>query len=340
MQSGKTPPSVELLSLITGHWKAQALYVAAKLKIADALRDGPMSPPAIAAAAGVHPGSLYRLLRALASLGVFAERSDGRFELTPAADLLRVDNPASMRSLAMSMGGPRYRAWEAVLYSVTTGKSAFEHVYGEPFFEHLAKDPEASLVFNDAMSSHSRMAQSAVAASYDFSPFSTIVDVGGGDGTLLELILKQNPGARGVLFDQPHVVLGARERLARSDVADRCDIVGGSFFTSVPPGGDAYILATVIHNWDDEQATAILRTCRRAMEEEATLLLSELVIPPGNTPFFGKLLDLDMMINLGGKERTEDEHRQLLAASGVDLVEVLPAYGPSSVLTIIECVPC
>src|SRR5687767_2117168 len=205
MQPAKTPPSIDLLNLITGHWRAQAVYVAAKPKIADLLRDGPMSSSAIAEAVGAHPASLYRLLRALGSLGVFREVRHGHFELTPISALLQTDNPASMSSLALSMCGPPYRAWEGALYSVTTGKSAFDHIYGEPFFEHLAKNPEASAVFNDAMSSQSRMAHSAVAASYDFSPFARIVDVGGGDGTLLELILKSQPSATGVLFDQPHV---------------------------------------------------------------------------------------------------------------------------------------
>jgi hypothetical protein len=340
MQPGKSPPPIDLLNMITGHWKAQAIYVAAKLGIADVLRDGPMSSSAIASAVGAHPGSLYRLLRALGSLGVFRERSDGQFELTPISVLLQTEHPGSMRSITLAMCGPPYRAWEGAFYSVTTGKSAFEHIYGESFFEHLAKDAEASRVFNEAMSNQSRMAHSAVAASYDFSPFTRIVDVGGGNGTLLELILRSHPSATGVLFDQPHVVENARERLARSDIAGRCEVVGGSFFESVPMGGDAYIMAMVIHDWDDEAASTILKNCRRAMDSEATLLLSELVIPPGGAPFFGKLLDLDMLINLGGKERTEDEYRSLLSACGFELLAIVPAHGPSSALSIIECMPC
>lgn len=339
MQPTKTPPSIDLLALITGHWRAQAVFVAAKLGIADLLRDGPLSSPAIAEAVGAHPASLYRLLRALGSLGVFRERSDGRFELTPTSALLQSDNPTSMRPLALAMCGPPYRGWEGALFSVTTGGSAFEHIYGETFFEHLAKNPDASKTFNDAMASQSRMAHSAVAAAYDFSPFTRIVDVGGGDGTLLELILKSNPSATGVLYDQPHVAAAARERLTKTDIAGRCEVIGGSFFESVPSGGDAYIMAMVIHDWDDDQASVILKACRRAMAPDAVLLLSELVIPPGNAPFFGKLLDLDMMINLGGKERTEDEYRALLSASGFDLLEVVPAYGPLSALSVIECAP-
>lgn len=339
MPPAHLPPSVELLTMITGHWRAQAIHAAAKLGIADVLRDGPKSAAAIAAAVGAHPGALSRLLRALASVGVFTQGKDGRFDLTPMAELLRSDKEGTLRSLALSICGAQYAAWASALYSVQTGRPAFDHVYGLPFFEHLAKDPEASKAFNDAMTNQSRMAHSAVAASFDFSQFKRIVDVGGGNGALLELILQNNPEVTGVLFDQPHVVEGARERLAGTEVASRCEIVGGSFFEAVPSGGDAYLMAMVIHDWDDEQACQILKNCRRVMGPEARLLLSELVIPPGNSAFFGKLLDLDMLVNLGGKERTEAEYRDLLRASGFHLNDIVPAHSSSSALSIIEGIP-
>ena len=339
MQPGKLPPAVNLLTLITGHWRAQAVHVAARLGIADVLRDGPKTVAAIATLTSAEPEALYRLLRALASLGVFVELEDGRFDLTPTAELLQSDRPGTMRSLTLSICGAPYAAWNAALYSVKTGKTAFEHVHGMPFFAYLASDPEASATFDECMSDQSRMAHSAVVASYDFSRFSRIVDVGGGNGTLLELLLRKYPHMTGVLFDQPHVAAGARERLARSDVAARCEIVEGSFFEAVPGGADAYIMAMVIHDWDDERASAILRNCHRAMGPGGRLLLSELVIPPGNLPFFGKLLDLDMLVNLGGKERTDEEYTELLAKSGFDLIDIVPAYGPSSALSIVEGAP-
>ena len=338
MRTTKTPPSVDLLNLITGHWRAQAIYVAAKLGIADLLKMGPMSSAQIAVGADAHPDSVYRLLRALAAMGVFAERDDGRFELTPTAELLRAEAPGSMRSLVLATCGVPWKAWADAEYSVRTGKPAFDRAYGVGFFEHLAQDEDASKVFDDCMTAQSRMANSAVACSYDFSQFLRIVDVGGGEGTLLELILRTNRGAHGVLFDQPHVIKDARARLHGTDIETRCEFVEGDFFDAVPSGGGVYLLAKVIHNWDDERALTLLRNCHVAMVPGTKLLLSELVIPRGNGPFFGKLLDLDMMINLGGKERTEEEYRSLLRNSGFEATRILPAYGASSALSIIESI--
>lgn len=338
MQASKAPPSVDLLNLITGHWRAQAVYTAAKLGIADLLKSGPKSPAEIGAATNSHRDSIYRLLRALAAMGIFAEGGDGRFELTPTAELLRVDAPGSMRSLVLAICGVPWSAWNDTLYSVQTGKPAFDRVYGMSFFEYLAQDEEASRTFDDCMTAQSRMAHSAVASSYDFSKFRRIVDVGGGQGWLLELILRTNRGARGILFDQPHVIESARERLRDTDIEARCDLVEGDFFASVPEGGDAYLLATVIHDWDDEKALAILKNCHRAMTPGTRLLLSEHVIPQGNDAFFGKLLDLDMLVNVGGKERTADEYRSLLQRAGFEGMRILPTYGAASALSIVESI--
>jgi ubiquinone/menaquinone biosynthesis C-methylase UbiE len=332
--AGKTPPDLELLNLVTGHWRSRAVYLAAKLGVADVLADGPQPVAVIAEKVSAHPRSLYRLLRALAGLGIFLERG-GRFELTPVAELLRSDTPSSMRSLALTIGGAPYAAWGDALYSVQTGKPAFDKVHGASFFEHLARDTEAGRVFDEAMRAQSSLSHAAVVAAYDFSRFERIVDVGGGTGSLLERILRQNPGPNGVVFDQPQVVARGRERLAGSDLAARMEFVGGDFLAEVP-AGDLYILAMVIHDWDDETAVKILSSCRRAMMPGAKLVLSELVIPPGNAPFFGKLLDLDMLVDFGGCERTADEYRALLDAAGLKLTRILPAYSAQSVLSVIE----
>jgi hypothetical protein len=336
--AAKMPPEVELLSHITGLWRSRAVYVAAKLGVADALRDGPRPVAEIAAAVGAHPGALHRLLRALASLGIFAERG-GRFELTPMAEQLRSDRPGSLRAMALTVGGLPFQAWGEALHSVQTGRPAFEHVYGTSFFDHLAGDPESSRIFDEAMNAQSGISHAAIVSSYDFSGFATIVDVGGGQGVLLERILRANPKATGVVYDQAHVVDKGRTRLAGGDLGGRLEFVAGSFFDGVPEGGDAYLLAMVIHDWDDVDAVKILSACRRAMPAHGKLLLSELVIPPGNAPFFGKLLDLDMLVSFGGKERTADEYRTLFKDAGFSLNRIVPAYGPMTAISILEGAP-
>ncbi|APR83357.1 O-methyltransferase [Minicystis rosea] len=331
----KLPPEAALLELITGHWRSCAVHAAAKLGLADVLRDGPLGAVEIAERLGLHAGATHRLLRALASLGVFAERG-GRFELTPMADLLRSDRRGSLRSLSLAIGGAPLRAWGELDTSVRSGEPAFDRVHGQSFFAYLAAHEADERAFDEAMIEQSSLSHAAILSAYDFSPFRTIVDIGGGAGALLERILHKHGGPRGVVFDLPQVVAKARARLAHGPLAERLDFVGGDFFSAVPPGGDAYILAMVIHDWSDADAVRILRTVREAMAPGAKILLSELLIPPGNTSFFGKLLDLDMMVNLGGRERTADEYRALFTEAGLQLARFVPAYGPMSVLSIIE----
>ncbi len=333
--TAKIPPELELLNLITGHWRSCAVHAAAKLGVADALRNGPRSAAELAPELGVHAGALHRLLRALASLGVFAERG-GRFELTPMADLLRSNRAGSMRALSLSIGGAPLAAWGALATSVRTGEPAFEQVHGEPFFAYLASHEEAGRAFDEAMLEQSALSHAAIVSAYDFSSFRTIVDVGGGAGALMERLLRKFTGLRGVVFDRPQVIARARARFGESDLADRVECVAGDFFDRVPEGADAYILAMVIHDWNDADAARILRAVRRAMAPGAKILLSELLIPPGNTPYFGKLLDLDMLVSFGGRERTTDEYRALLAEAGLSLSRVVPAYGPLSALSILE----
>ena len=331
-----TPPPVALLQMMTGYWVSQALYVAAKLGVADRLADGPVSCADLAAATGADAPSLYRVLRALASVGVFTETAPGTFALTPLADLLRGDAPGSMRALAIMYAEEQYRAWGDLLHSVRTGRPAFPHQFGTDYFAYLARHSEADRVFNAAMTGWTTQLASAVADAYNFAPFKTIVDVGGSYGTLLAAILRRHPGARGFLFDQPHVAAAAAEHLAAAGVADRCTAVGGDFFVEVPAGGDAYVLAQILHDWDDERSVAILKQCRRAIPGDGKLLVVELVLPQGEEPFFGKWLDLHMLVLLGARERTAAQYDALFQASGFRLTRVIPTpSGPS----VVEAVP-
>jgi hypothetical protein len=331
-------PSITMLNMATGSWLSQAIYVAAKLGIADLLQDGAKTCTVLAEATKTHADALYRLLRALASVGVFAEERDGGFRSTPLADCLRTGTPGSLRAFAIMLGEQEHwRAWGDVLHSVRTGQPAFDHVFGMPHFRYFGEHPESGRLFNEGMTSRSADENDAIIAAYDFSDFRTVVDVGGGQGTLLTTILEAAPDTRGVLFDLPHVIVATRDAIAQTGQAPRCELKDGNFFDAVPAGGDAYTLKKVIHDWDDERALAILKRCRAAVSSAGCLLLIEPVIPPGNSPSFNKLLDLLMLVwTSGGKERTEAEHRALLAAAGFRMARLIPTRSP---LSIIEAVP-
>ena len=336
MDAGASPPRATLLQMMTGYWVSQALYVAAKLGIADLLADGPVDCEDLAAATNTHAPSLQRVLRALASVGVFTEVSPGSFALTPLAELLRTETPGSMSALAIMYAEEQYRAWGELLHSVRTGEMAFDHQFGMGYFEYLAQHPEADRVFNEAMTGWTQQLVGAVVDTYDFSPFHTVVDVGGGYGALLATILRNNPGTRGILFEQPHVIASAEEELVAAGVADRCTFVGGDFFVEVPAGGDAYVLSQILHDWDDERCVAILGQCRRAMPDHGKLLVVELVLPAGDEPSLGKWLDLHMLVLLGGRERTAAEYDTLFRAAGFKLARVVPTSpGPS----VVEAIP-
>lgn len=334
--AGASPPPVTLLQMMTGYWVSQAVYVAAKLGIADLLVDGPVSCDDLATATRTHAPSLQRTLRALASVGVFSEVAPGHFALTPLATLLRSATPDSMRALAIMYAEEQYRAWGDMLHSVRTGEPAFEHQFGMGVFEYLAQNPEASAVFNEAMTGWTAQLAGAVVDSYDFSPFGTVVDVGGNQGTLLTAILRSQPRVRGILFDLPHVVAGAEELLTAAGVADRCARVGGDFFEAVPAGGDAYVLAQILHDWDDDRCVVILTRCREVMPDHGKLLVVELVLPEGDEPSFGKWLDLHMLVMASGRERTAAEYGTLFRAAGFELARVVPTPAGAS---IVEGVP-
>jgi hypothetical protein len=272
------------------------------------------------------------MLRALSSVGVFAEETDGRFRLTPLAEMLRSDRPDSQRELAIMIGDEHFRAWADFEYSIRTGKPAFDRQYGKPVFEYLAGHPEAARTFDAAMTGVHGAETQAMIAAYDFSAFHTVVDVGGGNGTMLSGVLDANPSLRGVLFDLTHVIDRAREPLQRRGLDVRCDLVAGNFFEAIVPGGDAYLLRHIIHDWHDERALTILQNCKKAMPAHAKLLVIENVIPPGNEPSFGKWLDLNMLVIPGGKERTEAEYRDLYAKAGFRLTRILPTPAAVSVI--------
>jgi SAM-dependent methyltransferase len=335
-ETSATPPHVALLQMMTGYWVSQSIYVAAKLGIADLLGGGPRHYESLAGATQTHAPSLYRLLRALASVGVFRETEPGCFDVTPTAALLQSTNAESMRALAVMYCEEQYRAWSDMLTSVQTGQTAFERVFGTTYFTHLAQHPESNETFNQAMTGWSAQLDHAVLAAYDFSRFATVVDVGGGYGRLLTSILHAHPVARGVLFDQPHVIAGASELLRAAGLDGRCELVGGDFFVEVPRNGDAYILSQIVHDWNDDRSVAILKTCRRAIAPTGRLLLVEMVIATGNNPDFGKFLDLHMLALVGGRERTQSEYRDLLAEAGFQVTRVVPTAAGAS---IVEAVP-
>lgn len=331
--SSDISPQSVMLQMVHSNWIFQIIYAAAKLGIADLLKDGSLSCDQLACATGTHARSLYRLMRALASVGVFAENEQGNFTLTPLAACLLSDVPGSIRAAAIMLGEEHYRAWGDILYSVRTGSSAFRHLYGTDVFQYYAQNPEPAKIFSQAMTSVSTIEDTAVTEAYDFSKIQKLIDVGGGHGSLITSILKSNPNLKGVLFDQPFVIEGAKHLFEQQGVSSRCEFVSGDFFQSVPTGGDAYILKHIIHDWDDETAIAILKHCHQAMVENDLLLLVEMVIPPGNHSFLGKLVDVNMLIMCGGGcERTEAEYQTLLKRAGFKLIKIFPTQSDASVI--------
>jgi len=330
-----TPEAIQrVLQLATGHLLAAAVHSAAYLDIAGRLADGPRTTADLARDAHVQEDALYRVLRALASVGVFEETAPRTFGLTPAAAALQT---GVLRNFALWVSSPfNMRVQANQLHSVRTGEPAAAQTVGAPVFEYLATDPQMSKIFNDAMSDLSASIVPAVLEAYDFGGIGTLVDIAGGHGVVLTAILQKYPAMNGILFDLGHVVEGAKPRIASLGLADRVTTASGDFFTAVPPGGDAYLMKHIIHDWDDARAAAILKNICRALPKGGRVILLEGVIPPGNEPGFGKILDLEMLTMPGGRERTEAEFRALLAAAGFALTRIVPTHSPVSV---IEAVP-
>jgi hypothetical protein len=312
--------SKEAWRLMNGYRGYQLIVAACQLTLPDLVSAGPKSADELAAQTDTHASSLHRMLRGLAVWGVFVERPDGRFASTPLSEQFRSDRPG-LRSTTIMNNDDGYQAWSDLLYAVRTGKPAFDHVFGKGRFEQLGENPAAAQRFNAAMVETSTRIARAFIAAYDFAGASTVVDVGGGNGGLLVAVLHAHPGIRGVLFDLAQGLRGARESMHAAGVADRVTLVEGSFFESVPAGGDTYLLKSIVHDWDDERGLAILQTCRRAMTSEAKLVLLERALPDiidnPDEALSTVMSDLHMMVELGGRERTINEYREFLALAGL-----------------------
>lgn len=329
----------QLLDIVNSSWTSQATYVAAYLKIPDLLAANAQSNEELARATGAHAPSLRRLMRALVTIGICQEHGDGAYELTPMGSMLRADVADSLRSWTLYWGGPMWSIWGNLFHSVMTGESARKLATGSDRFDRLEADPEAAAIFNRAMVELTRLDSASIVRACDFSGMTRIVDVGGGYGELLAAILRANPALHGLLFDRPHAIENSRLHLEAAGAADRCDFVAGDFFDAIPSGADAYVLKSVIHDWNDERSKVILQNCGRAMHERAKLLLVERIVPTRLEASAAHRAiarsDLNMLVGLGSQERTEDEFRNLLTATRFQVNAVLSA-GPT--FSIIEAI--
>jgi hypothetical protein len=319
--------------MATGCWVSRLITTAAEFRIADHLAAGPRSAADLAETTRTNRRALHRFMRALASLGILRQNEDDTFALTPLGEALKTGAPGSARSTVLAMAGPwMWQAFGDFRHSLETGQTAMEKVFGMPIFDYLAQHPDQAAQFSEAMVGIHGQEPPAVAEAYDFSAFGSIVDVGGATGNMLAHILARYRRPRGVLFDRPHVVTEAPALLRARGVDDRVAIEHGNFFESVPAGGDAYILSHIIHDWNEDQCLTILGNCRKAMKPGAKLLIVESVLPEGNTPHFGKLLDMVMLAIPGGEERTATEYGTLLAAAGLRMTGVVPTKSDVSIV--------
>ncbi len=325
---------LQLLDLLAGFLHTQALHTVAVLGVADIVGDEPVRVEKLAAQVQADPSALHRVLRVLASSGVFSEAAPGAFVSTPLSDGLRTDAPLSVRHMAMFQGSDTYLAAGQMLRAVQTGEPTAEMVFGRSFFEHLASHPDRNACFNQAMGGGAG-ARAAAARDFDWSRVSVVADIGGGNGSVLAGVLGAHEHLSGVVFDQPHVVTAAQPIIEAAGLTARCAVAGGDFFTDALPAADVYVMAQILHDWDDERSLTILRNCHRSIAPDGRLLLLEQVMPDGDTPSYAKLLDLIMLVLLGGKERTESEWRALLAEGGFELREITPRPGTN----LIEAAP-
>jgi hypothetical protein len=332
------PPGLVLYQMSIGHYVSRALHLAAKLGLADLMKDGPRTAAELAKDTGTHASALSRVMRLLASVGVFAEHEGGSFALEPLGEMLRSDVPGSMRAAVMLFAGVGIQdSWKELEYCVRTGEPAFRrHSPDADPFTQIAQDPEQAAIFDKAMATFAPQTAAAVAAAYDFAAFAKVADVGGGNGALLIGILQANPSLGGIVFDLPHAASKAREQVSAAGLADRCEVVAGSFFEEVPRGADAYMLKHVIHDWNDERAAAILCNCRAAMPPHGKLLIVEGVYPAqvdrSLTSRGAAANDVNMLVCTGGRQRSEAEFRELFAASGFSLTRVVPTMAPVCVI--------
>jgi hypothetical protein len=325
------PPNVRVFELAAAAVPARALWAAAEAGIADHLDDAPRPVEELASATGSHAGALYRILRLLASLGVFEEHAGRRFSHTEMSRTLRSDHPTRARAAVRMLGMPAmWQGFGAIDTSLATGGTGWHAAIGEPVFEWLGRRPADASLFNDAMIGIHGGEQPATADAYPFS--GTVIDVGGGSGNMIVSVLRRHPAVRGVVFDMPHVVAEAAVRLKAEGLEDRASVAAGSFFEGVPAGGDAYILSHIIHDWDEAKCLQILGHVRAAKKPGAKVLIVEMVVPPPNVMHPAKLLDITMLTIAGGQERTEEEYGALLDKAGLRLTRVLPTMSPVSIV--------
>ena len=327
------PPAVQMVQLLAGFQLSQALYAAARLGIADRLRSGPQDAAALAAEVGADAPSLRRVLRTLASIGVFTQTADGRFGLAPLGETLTQDSPASMRDLAIMWMETHYGPFGGLLDTVRTGRCAATTYYGKPFFSWLSGHPEQAERFSHAMANLTNGIKLGAIGSCDFTSAGRIVDVGGADGAVLAHILAVSPSATGTAFDLPHVVAEAEPRLADYGLGDRLRLAAGDFFTAVPEGADTYLLSMVLHDWSDAEASRLLANIKAAAPAGARLIAFELVVPDGAEPHMAKMIDMTMMGMLNGRERTQAEYRTLLEQAGFTFLGVTGTPTPVSIIT-------
>ena len=322
----QAPPEAFYLGSLAAYWQHLTVRAAAEMALADHLKDGPLSLEELAAKAQAHPSAVYRVMRALSNAGIFEETSPRTFALNPISQLLRSDTPNSFRSMVLAeFEIERVPAWHALPHAIRTGEIAYDHVAGKDIWQYYRENPEAGERFADWMTECTRVSNQAIFEAFDFSPYPTVVDIGGGQGHFLEGLLERYPDSQGILLDQPAVVAQAPElpRLRR---------VGGNFFESVPPGGDLYTIKWVIHDWEESKAIAILRNIRRAMKPGSRLLLIEALLKENPGPDFAKWLDINMLVMTGGEERTEKEYCALLNEAGFKLERVVPTAGIGTLL--------
>jgi len=332
----ENPSTPALFEVETTCWLSQAIYVAAKLGIADLLRDGPQSCVALATSSNSDAPSLFRLMRALSSVGIFAHLGRDRFALSRLAESLQTDVRGSLRAIVITIGEIHYQACGSLLHSVQTGSPAFNTLFGTSLFAYLQQNVDAADAFNQGMANASSMLAYAVLMAYDFAGISSIVDIGGGQGNVLEKILQFTPAITGTVFDTASTIEKAKQVLGNDVWSRRCSYVIGDFFTSAPQGADAYLLCGLIHDWDDRRAIRILKNCRRAMPEQGRVLLVDMVVPDLDATSSNKLPDLNMLALTGGRERTKAEFHVLLDAADYKLTRIIPTMAPQS---IIEAVP-
>lgn len=329
------PPHVYIMETATGNWRGQLVFAAAKLGLADLLKDGPKSVRDMAKMTGTDPDALYRVLRALAMLGIFKETENRIFVTTSYGKTLERDHPDSVLPLAQLVGEDFWaKPWAQILYSLKTGTDSFSHAIGSNIFDYLKSHPEQWSIFNAWMTRVSNMNCPVIASSFPFSNYKTIVDVGGGEGSLISHILERHPGVSGILYDLPEVV--REPRGIKDSVSSRCKIEAGSFFESVPKGADIYIMQQIIHDWNDELCIKILRNCLNAMNRDGRVLIVDAVIKPGNAMDINKFLDIQMMLLTNGRERTADEFRQLLESAGLSLSAI---HRTATMFSLIEAKP-